>query len=199
MRAVRLECFATGSTAVEPDLPDLAEERAEARLATYEEGYAAGWEDAAATQRDDRAQAEEEALRALAALSLGVDEVRRQILASLAPLLDAVVAQIVPALARESLAARVAEAILPLAAERAGGPVTLRLHPAARAVVAGHLQRLSSLSLVIEDDPALRPEQALVSIGTAGAHVDLSGMADEIAATLRAFNETLPLTENPHG
>lgn len=197
MRAVRLECFTAAEAVAQPPAPEVEEAATEARLATYEEGYAAGWEDAAAAQRDDRAQAEEQALRTLAALALSADEARRQVLASLAPLLDAVVAQIVPALARECLSARLAEAILPLAAERAGDAVTIRISPAARAVVAPHLQRLSGLSLQIEDDPALRPGQALVSVGAAGAHVDLAGLEDEIAATLRAFHETLPHETHP--
>lgn len=189
MRALRLESFAAAERVAGPDP---SETETDARLATFEQGYAAGWDDASAAHRDERAATEEQVARALLSLSLTATDARRHVLHSLRPLIDAIATQLAPALARDSLAALLAETLLPLAEERAGTPVTIRLHPAARPAAEAHLSRLPQLQLAIVDDASLGAGQVLLSAGPAGARIDLDDAVASVTAAVQAFYTLLP-------
>lgn len=196
MKTIRLESFAAADAV--PVADDLLAPDTEARLATYEEGYAAGWEDAAAAQREEGAQTEQEIARSLATLGFTLQEARQQVLLSLRPLIEAIVTQILPVAARESLPHLVMDTLLPLAEERATAPLSLRLNPASRDAIEKHLLKASAPDFSIAEDGALSPGQVVITAGDAGARIDLDAVAGDIAAALRDFHEILS-TERSNG
>lgn len=188
MPALRLEDFAE---TVEPSElatpPD--EERDEAlRQSAYEEGYAAGWEDATTACSDARAEREADAARSLQALSLTREEGQRAALLSLEPLLREMLTSLLPEIARATLVPRVIEALMPLAEATLGGAVSVRVAPDIRDPVERLLPTLArNLNVRIEEDAGLPDGSVRLAAGPREAQVDLASAMAEIAAAVSDF------------
>lgn len=193
--ALRLETFALPDEDPAPATPPQSavdSAAAEARLSAYDDGYAAGWEDAIAARDDDAARLRDAVGQNLQTIGFAYHEARAHVLQSLRPLLESMTATLLPALARQSLPPLVADALTALATEAADQPVTLRLHPTARPMVESFLTPAPSLPLMVVEDASLSPGQAILGAGPSGARVDLDHAIAEITAALAAFYDLLP-------
>lgn len=188
---LRLETFADDGNAL-ASLDALPEAGEEARLSAYDDGYAAGWEDALAARDDDTARLRDAAGQNLQTLGFSYQEARMHILQSLRPLLEAMVVRLLPRLAAEAMGPLVADVVMALATESADQPITLRLHPTTRTAVEGFLTPPPSLPLTLTEDASLTPGQVVLQAGPSGARVDIDGAIAEIAAALAAFYDLLP-------
>lgn len=187
--ALRLEVFETeqssGGRTVVLDTMHLEE----TKLASYDSGYAAGWEDAAAAQSGDRTHIQAELARNLQALSFNFHEARSHVLQSLRPLLSEIVAKLLPTLARETLAPVVLEALMPMAEKLADAPVSIVLNPASRPAVEALLETNTSLPLHITEEPSLSEGQVYLKLGDSETQVNLDRAIAEISVAVRGFFE----------
>ena len=161
----------------------------EARLAAYESGYTAGWEDAAAAQSDDSARMTSEVARNLQSLSFTYHEARVHVLKAIEPLLAELVGRVLPAVARESLAPLVLETLMPLAEGMAETPVSLVLNPQARLGVESLLESMDDLPVTLVEEPTLGEGQVYVKLGDVEREIDLDRAVGEILAAVRGFFE----------
>ena len=187
---LRLEVFESddvGTTSETVVLDTLLYE--EAKLASYDLGYSAGWEDAAAAQSSDQTRITADLGRNLQSLSFTYQEARGHILRALEPLLDQMVCKVLPAMAQESLGGVVLDALLPMIQGLADAPVTLVLNPAVRAAVEPLIDAATGLPLVIEEEPSLGEGQVYLRVAQSEALVDLDRVTTEIASALRGFFE----------
>jgi flagellar assembly protein FliH len=199
---VRLEVFqsdtptaASDGGAVVTDLGAMEE----ARLAAYEQGYAAGWDDAAAAAEGDRSKLGADLAQHLQTLGFTYHEARAHVLRSIEPLLVRMTQVILPATAREALPAVILETIRPLAAQMTLAPATLHLHPDARPAVEQALLLESSLPLTIHEDPSLGRNEARLSLPDAERRIALDEATAAIARAVADFLQ-LSLTEDrPNG
>ncbi|MFE3836755.1 flagellar biosynthesis protein [Pseudogemmobacter sonorensis] len=163
----------------------------EAKLAAYEQGFQAGWDDAVAAQSEDIARIRADLGRNLQALSFTYHEARAHVLGALEPLLIEVVGRILPETSRETLAPMVVERLMPLAEAGSDQPVTLVLNPVSRAAVErlteGLVADATGLPLRIEEEPSLGEGQAFLRLGAEEARIDLGRTTHEIATAVRAF------------
>lgn len=195
MPFLKLEDFAE---APEPATPAEAETEAqeELRLAAYEEGYGAGWEDATTAQSDARAAREAEVARHLQLLAFGYQEARHHVLEALAPLLEEMAAKVLPAMARDSLVPVVTETLMPLAERLADRPVTLRAAPDAREALERLLPTMADgLPFIILEDATLSGGVVLIDTGKAEARVDLDAAAAGIRQAITDFFDFPPIAE----
>lgn len=167
--------------------PALSEE---ARLAAFEAGYKAGWDDAAAAEADDQTRIRADLARNLQALSFTYHEARGAVLKSLAPLLQEIVARVLPALARDTLAETVAERLRPLADAAAEAPIEIRCSPANRDTLAAVIDGRSDLPVRLSPEPTLGDGQVYLTFATHEEEIDLDGAIAAIAAAVSAFFET---------
>lgn len=185
---LKLELFDIGG-------PRLATEEArvthaaleDARAASYETGYAAGWEDAVNAQTTEQTRTNQEVARNLQALAFTYHEARSHVLRTLEPLLRDMVAKVLPDMAREALGQFVLEALRPIAARLTDSPVTLTLNPASRAAVERHLAAESSLPLRILEEPSLGEGQVYLRFDDREQQVDLDGVITAIAGAVDSF------------
>lgn len=171
----------------------------EGRLAAWEQGYRAGWDDAIAAQSEDRRRIGAELERSLQGLAFTYQEARAHVLAGLEPLLTGMVGRLLPETARETLAPLVLEHLMPVAGELADQPVHLVLNPAARPAVEALVTAATGLPLRIVEEPSLGEGQAHLRLGAAEARVDLSRATAEIAAAVRAFFFSSAEENHDHG
>ena len=162
----------------------------EVRLASYEEGYAAGWEDAVSAQNDAAMERAAEVARHLQTLAFGYQEARQHVLRALEPLLLQMADRVLPVIARSSLAPILLESALPLAETMADAPIRLRVAPGMSADVEAYLSAQSGLPVLIEEDPALREGQARIECAATEQHIDLDAVTEAVAEAVRAFFET---------
>ena len=185
---LRLEVFENDIRGRQPDtivLDSMALE--EAKLGSYDAGYSAGWEDAAAAQSGEQSQIKADLARNLQSLGFTYQEARTHILRSIEPLLQEMVGRLLPELARETLAPIVLEVLMPIAEKMADAPVTLVLNPAARAAVEGLLEQATGMPLTLIEEPSLGEGQVYLRMGGAETSVDLDRATAEITAAVRGF------------
>ena len=168
------------------------------KLASYDSGYRAGWDDANAAQTEDQTRMRAELARNLQTLSFSYHEARSHILKAIEPLMLQVVGRLLPEIARETLAPFVLETLMPLAEGLGDAPVTLVLNPVSRAAVEALLEQATGLPITIQEEPTLGEGQVFIKLGLAEAQVDLDQATADIAAAVRGFFE-LPGKDRPNG
>ena len=189
---LKLEVFAVAQKNDAPSTVVLdTMELEEAKLASYDSGYAAGWEDAASAQLGDQSKITTDLARNLQTLSFTYHEARSHVLRALEPLLQEMVNRLLPELARETLAPIILEALMPLAEKAADTPITLVLNPVARPAVEALLEHSKALPLSLVEETSLGEGQAYLRLGRCETQIDLGRATVEIAAAVRGFFEIL--------
>ena len=188
MSPLRLEVFET---------PDAPASRAtmvvdagaleDIRMLAYEQGYTAGWDDAAASETDDQTRIKADFARNLQSLGFTFQEARMHVLRALQPLIYEIVASLLPKMARETLASIALDTLMPLADQMADAPVTLVLNPASRAAVETLLEQTTGLPLTVIEEPTLGEGQVYLRLGDSETRIDLDRATADIAAAVRDF------------
>jgi len=195
MRPLRLEDFSASlsepqapeaSAAPAPELPDAQE----IRLNAYEEGYKAGWDDAAAAEAEAHSRIAADFAKTLHELSFGYHEARAHVLGALGPLLTAMVEKVVPGVAAAGFASSVVEAAMRMAEKAADAPVEIRVCPENRQALVDLAGSDPGLPLRIVEDATLGPGQALLSGAAGECEIDIDGMLDSIRTAVDEFLTT---------
>lgn len=188
MPALRLEVFDMAS-ASDGSLQPLVEATAveEAKVASFEQGYSAGWDDAVAAQQGDQTRIRADLARNLQSLAFTFQDARGHVLQAIRPLILEMVDRLLPEVAREALAPTVLEALTPMADELADAPLTLVLNPAVRGQVEDLIAQATGLPMVIDEEPSLPEGQVYIRFGPTETKVDLSQVTADIAIAVRAF------------
>lgn len=199
MPPLRLEVFDTATTPDGTARP-LVEATAldEAKIASFEQGYSAGWEDASAASQGDQSRIQADLARNLQSLAFTFQDARSHVLQAVRPLILEMVGRLLPEIAREALAPTVLEALMPMADDLADAPVQLVLNPAVRDRVEELLAQATGLPLVIEEESSLGEGQVFLRLGPAETKVDLTQVTADISAAVRAFF-SLNSEEPSHG
>ncbi len=185
---LRLEIFESGDPGGSTETVVLdAAALEEARLASYDSGYAAGWEDATAAQAGDQSRIRAELARNLQALSFTYQEARSHVLRAIEPLLTETVGKLLPEIARASLGGIVLDALMPMAETLADAPVVMVLNPASRPAVETLISEATGLPIVIEAEATLGEGQVYLRLGGSETCVDLDRATVEIMTALRGF------------
>lgn len=197
--AIRLEVFETGrkddpSEMVVTDSGHFEE----MKLASFEEGYSAGWEDAVAAHSGDQTRIRDDLARNFQSLAFTYHEAREHILQSIEPLIREMVTHILPKLARASLGPLVLETLRPLIAEAANAPMVLVINPGARPAVEAVLSADKAIPLLIQDEPSLGEGQAYIRFARSETRIDLDRALASITAAMDDFFK-LALTETDNG
>jgi len=185
--ALQLEAFDICDGPAASDLRADDADAESARLAAYEQGYNAGWEDSAATASSDQSRQVAEVARNLQALSFTFHEARTHVLRSLKPLLLDVVDRLLPEISRDALAPLVLETLMPLAGDSAEAPVTIVLNPAARPAVEALLAGATGFPVNLREEPTLGEGQVHLVLDDAETRIDLDRAIAEIATAMRSF------------
>jgi flagellar biosynthesis/type III secretory pathway protein FliH len=188
MPALRLEVFDTVTTGDGAPQP-LVEASAldEAKVVSFEQGYSAGWEDAAAAQEGDQTLIRADLARNLQSLAFTFQDARTHVLQAIRPLILEMTTRLLPEVAREALAPAVLEAVMPLADDLTDAPLTLVLNPAVRDRVEALVAQATGLPMQIEEEPSLGEGQVYIRLGPTETKVDLTQVTDDIAAAVRGF------------
>lgn len=159
----------------------------EARLESFEKGYAAGWDDAVAARDSEATRLRADVGRNLQQLSFTYHEARGHVLRAMEPLLADMVAKVLPKLAQRALGATVVEALKPLVEDLSAAPVVIHLNAASRPAVEEMLEGLAAPPFRIVEEPALSPGQVHLQLGETGRRIDLDGVIAAIDSAISDF------------
>ena len=130
MSRVQLEVFHLAAPTPASDIVVLGKvELEETRLAAFDKGYAAGWDDATTATNTDRSKVEDEVARNLQALGFTFQEARMHLLRGLRPLLTTMMGRLLPALGRDLLADHILDILMPRAEAVLEAPVRIHVNP----------------------------------------------------------------------
>lgn len=188
MCALRLEVFEVpGASSKHATVVVDASGLEDIRMQAYEQGYTAGWDDAAAAQTDDQTRIKSDFARNLQSLGFTYQEARMHVLRAIQPLLQQIVSRLLPEMARETLASIALETLMPLADEMADAPVTVVLNPMSRPAVEALLEQATGLPLVVIEEPSLGEGQVYLRVGDNETRIDLDRATASIAEAVRDF------------
>ncbi|MCV2872442.1 flagellar biosynthesis protein [Defluviimonas sp. WL0050] len=186
-RRVQLEVF---------ELTDMTDQRVElgqaeleeTRLASYEQGYSAGWDDAVAAQDKEIARLRADLGRNLEDMSFTFHEAHSHVLRTLEPLLHDMVNKVLPAIARQSLAPMILEHLRPIARELSDLPITLLANPVNREVLERLVIADAPFPLTFKEEESLGEGQVYLKFGTGDeTRIDLDGVIGAISSAVSGF------------
>lgn len=158
----------------------------EQRLAAFEKGYAAGWEDAIAADTQGKARLSDALCQTLETTEFSYHEALGQMQLALAPVFEAIAEQLLPGMVRSGLVPRIVQALGDIATEAMGRPLVLAVPVGTGDALAPILPETENLEIIIDEDPTLGDGQARLHLEDGGVEIDLSGLAEEMRQALAA-------------
>lgn len=159
----------------------------EVRLEAFENGYKAGWDDAAKAQEDDLRRISADFAGNLRDLSFTYHEACSGMMAALRPVLTGMVETVLPKLAYDTLGARVVEQLEQIARSGMSQPVEIVTAPsnleALETLLAGH----EELPAVLRPEPSLGDGQVHIRFGTSEHEIDLDSVLTDIGTAMTGF------------
>ncbi len=150
------------------------------KLESYEQGYAAGWDDALNDRADAMMRAKAELVRQLQDVSFTHLEARQVILKAVDPLIRAMVDTVLPDLARQMIGPALAERLAAEVTRRSDVALCLRHHPSAADLFAEVIESQSKLTVTLTPDPMMTPGQFVLEGDDCEVEVDLDRVCGDI-------------------
>jgi flagellar biosynthesis/type III secretory pathway protein FliH len=200
MSRVQLEVFQLAVPTPASDIVVLGKvELEETRLAAFDKGYAAGWDDATTASQTDRSRMEDEVARNLQALGFTFQEARMHLLRGLRPLLSMMIGRLLPEIGRDLLCEHILEALMPRAEALLEAPVNIHVNPVSRRHVESLAIKARGLSMRIVEDPALAEGQVYLRFAKGEETlIDLDRAVQQIMTVVNTFFEHAE-QERKHG
>jgi len=159
------------------------------RIAAYEQGYKAGWDDASQAAGDDQTRIGTEFSHNLQDLGFTFHEARSHVIRSLEPLLLALVEKLLPELVAQTMGQRVLEEIIPLAETAADAPIQVVICPENRPALEPLLTENATSPFEIIEEPSLGSGQVYLRSGKIERHIDLDQVVMNIAQAILAMGQ----------
>jgi len=190
-RPVQLESFEQASGRLSLDDDAVSREEAEAaRLEGYDAGYQSGWDDAMAQVAADQTKISEEFARNLRDLGFTYHEARAHVIASMEPLVEALISALFPQFAADAIAAQVMSIVQGHADRLGSQPIRLRVSPDDVEALRAMPALSDSFPMEITEEPALATGQAQLVLGKSEYRIDLADVIDATRAALTALHDT---------
>lgn len=185
-RRLALEDFGGPPRHRTPEVPAeiLPEEQ---RLAVFEDGYRAGWDDASRALAESHQKLSADLANNISDLAFTFHEARAHVLKGVEPLLRQFVSRVLPAVAQHALPGLVAERVEGLLRTAASAPLLLLVSPQSRAEVEAVLPASPGFPLEIREEPTLAEGQVFIRAGEIEQAVDLTAALAGIESAVDDF------------
>lgn len=157
------------------------------RMAAYEQGYKAGWDDAARAEAEDQTRIGADFARNLQDLSFTFHEARAHVLQSMEPLLEELIDTLLPDLVGETLGLRIVEELRPMIEDGADSPIELVVAPQSRAALEKQLADTNTSAIRLSEEPSLAEGQAYLRVGKTERQIDMTGALERISVAIQSL------------
>ncbi len=197
---LKLETFDRSATQADPGASAITPEAVEdVRLAAYEKGYAAGWEDAVAAQSDDQLRIRDDLARSLRDLAFTYQEARSHLMRSLDPLLRGMADRVLPQIAQATLGAAVVAELMTHAGKLASAPVEIAVSPVNRVAIEAALGHEPALPVRLVEEPTLADGQVHFRLGAEESTLDIEAVLTAISGFVADFLNDTDERQTRHG
>lgn len=197
MSALKLEDFGSpfvpqkAANADEPE-PGMSMDDVEVeRLAAFDKGYSAGWEDANKAAQDDATRMKSDFANTLRDMGFTFHEARAHVMRGLMPLLKAVTETVLPKAVQNTLGARLEEEIRDLADDASDVPILLRAAPGEAEPMRGCVAEIPGLPIDLAEDESVPSGQLFLILGRSEVNIDLSGPLSRLTEALEALESDM--------
>lgn len=173
-----LEEFGSSLSSAAPSLTEA--EMESLKVASYEDGYKAGWEDALKSRASEEARVSDEFARNLQDLSFTYHEAHSQVLQSLGPFLQDMVDTLLPAAVRDSIGARVVEELSDMAREQSEQGIEIVTSTADFPTVDALLKQDFGFPVQAKTDETLAEGQVYLRMGQEERQIDMTSVMEGI-------------------
>ena len=168
------------------------------RLASFDAGYQAGWEDAVTAHAQESERTASAVAQNLQDLSFTCHEAFLKLTAASRPMMAQVVETLLPQIARRALGAHLVEQIAQLAADHAGGTFEIVVSPDQRDEIDALLKGAVQVPFTVGTDRLLTPGQGYLGVGGQEREIDLDAVVSAMGAAFDAFYDDIQ-KETDHG
>lgn len=159
----------------------------ESRLAAFENGYKAGWDDASAAHNAEQAHISSDFSQNLQALNFTYQEAYGHVLGMLKPLLTQMVESILPSIAKETLGIRIVSEVMNITRDHSNIKIDLIMSPESRTKLQSlGLKDLQVLANLLEDN-SLTDGQVFIKFGQEERSIDLDSLITDIDLIISEF------------
>jgi flagellar assembly protein FliH len=159
----------------------------EIKLEAFENGYKAGWEDSVRAQSAEQESVSTDFARNLQDLSFTYHEAQTQVLTAMRPLLEQVIATVLPELAQQTLGLRIMEELGEIAKTQANQEVEVVVAPANAAAIKALLQKNAGLKIKIVEEPTMGEGQVFLRFAKSEIEIDLDAVLTGIRQAVDGF------------
>ena len=154
---------------------------------SYENGYQAGFDDAAQAEAKNQERIRADLARNLQELSFTFHEARAHVTQAMEPLLVQVLEKVLPQIARDTLVSRIFEELQPMIEQSADSPVELMVCPADRAAIQVQAEAFDQANVKLVEENSLAEGQVYLRVGRIEKQIDLSGVIERISDSIKAL------------
>jgi len=182
-----LEDFSTGvaSGDVMKLMSDVALE--DQRLASFEQGYSAGWEDAFSAQEKDQTRITGNLADSLGDLSFTYHEAMSELMESVEPVFRSLVDLVLPDIMARTFGQHIVELLCEMARDQASGPASLVVPAGAGAGLSTILTQELTMPVKITEDTEMDPGRAYLRVGASEREIDSASLLKSIGDAVDAF------------
>ncbi len=156
---------------------------------TYEQGYKAGWEDAAEASNNEQKSISAEFSNNLQDMGFTFHEARSHVVGSMGTLLTALAETLLPKIMTETIGARILEEIMPLAENAADRPIQIVVSSANRSLVEDLISAHSGCPLELVEEPSLAVGQIYLRSGISEREINLDEAIGKVREAFVALAE----------
>ncbi|MEM7319047.1 MAG: ABC transporter ATP-binding protein [Pseudomonadota bacterium] len=157
------------------------------RLTAFEQGYAAGWDDAISAQSDEQQRISGALTKNLEDLSFTYQEALTQMTVSLEPMFTSLIGKVFPVALEQSYGAHIVEQLTDMAREQVAQPALLIVPPGISSALKPVLNREFSFPIQLVEETSLPPGQACLRVGTAERDLNCDALLESISEAMSAF------------
>lgn len=180
-----LDDFGSAAPGMPVTMTDVALE--EERLAAFEKGYQAGWDDCVKSQIEDGRRITADLLQNLQDLSFTHEEVHAGIMAMMHPLLQQMTTAVLPALSHATLVPQITEILHDLIAAHGRQSVQIMAGPDDMPILERLGAELPDLPCEISEDSTLSSGQVYLRFGESEHAIDMQDVLHRIEQAVSGF------------
>lgn len=157
------------------------------RLASFEQGYSAGWDDAVKTQDQEDRRISTGLASNLEDLSFTYHEALTQMNENLVPLFQSLADKVLPETMSAVFGQHLADEMMDLARDQVEQPVYLVVAPQELEAMRKLMDQNEAITATVRSDQLLSPGQAYLRVGNSEREIDCNGLIESIRNSINAF------------
>lgn len=163
------------------------EELEDIRLASFEQGYSAGWDDSIKAQDAEQKRINTHLGKRLEDLSFTYHEALNQMTQAVEPVLRSLTETVLPQVLRQTLGEHIVEELTKLAHTHANQPATIHVPPGMRAMLDDLISGEFSMPVAVIEDDSMVPDTATLRIGASETDINCTDLLTSISERIDAF------------